>query len=51
MKSIKKLQQLAQNSAARIMDRTPRRDQMTPVLRDLHCQYKIINSTLRKICK
>ena len=34
MKSIKKLQ-LAQNSAARIIDRTPRRAHMTPVLRDL----------------
>ena len=49
MKSIKKLQ-LAQNSAPRIIDRTPRRAHMTPVLRDLHwlliiivkrCHYKI----------
>ena len=35
MKSIRKLQ-LAQNSAAPIIDRTPRRAHMTPVLRDLH---------------
>ena len=50
MKSIKKLQlQLSQNSAARIIDRTPRRAHMTPDLRDLHwlpivkrCQYKIL---------
>ena len=48
MKSIKKLQ-LAQNCAARIIDRTPRRTHMAPVLRDLHwlpivkrCQYKIL---------
>ena len=48
MKSIKKLQ-LAQNSAARIIDITPRRIHMTPVLRDLHwlpivkrCQYIIL---------
>ena len=48
MKSIKKLQ-LAQNCAARIIDRTPWRAHMTPVLRDLHwlpivkrCQYKIL---------
>ena len=47
-KSIKKLQ-LAQNSAARIIDRTPRYSHMTSVLRDLHwlpivkrCQYKIL---------
>ena len=48
MKSIKKLQ-LAQNSAACIIDKTLRRAHMTPVLRDLHwlpivkhCQYKIL---------
>ena len=48
MKAIKKLQ-LAQNCAARIIDRTPRRAHMTLVLRDLHwlpivkrCQYKIL---------
>ena len=41
MKSIKKLQ-LAQNSAARIIDRTPRRAHMTPVLRDLHWLPKIL---------
>ena len=48
MKSIKK-QQLAQNSAARIIDRTPRRAHMIPILRDLHwlpivksCQYTIL---------
>ena len=48
MKSFKKLQ-LAQNSAACIINRTPRRAHMTPFLRDLHwlpivkrCQYKIL---------
>ena len=48
MKSIKKLQ-LAQNCAARVIDRTPRRAHMTPVLRDLHwlpivkrCRYKML---------
>ena len=65
MKSIKKLQ-LAQNSAARIIDGTPRRAHMTPVLRDLHwlpivkrCQYKILvftynvlhQNALRYICE
>ena len=51
MKSIIKLQ-LAQNSAARIIDRTPRRAHMTQVLRDLHwlpivkhCQYHILMFT------
>ena len=51
MKSIKKLQ-LAQNSEARIIDRTPRCAHMTSVLRDLHwlpivtrCQYKILMFT------
>ena len=48
LKSIKKLQ-LAQNSATRIIESTPRRAHMTPVLRDSHwlpivkrCQYKIL---------
>ena len=48
MKSITKLQ-LAQNSAARIIDRTPRQVHKTPVLRNLHwlpivkrCKYKIL---------
>ena len=35
MKSIKKLQ-LAQNSAARIIDKTSRRAHKTPVFRDFH---------------
>ena len=48
LESIKKLQ-LAQIYAARIIESTPRRAHMTPVLRDLHwlsivkrCQYKIL---------
>ena len=48
MKSIKKLQ-IAWNSAARNIDRTPRRAHMTSLIRDLqwlpivkHCQYKIL---------
>ena len=35
MKSIQQLQ-LAQNAAARVVKRTPKREHMTPVLRDLH---------------
>ena len=35
MKSIHRLQ-LAQNAAARVIKRTPKREHMTPVLRDLH---------------
>ena len=35
MKSIHLLQ-LAQNAAARVVKRTPKREHMTPVLRDLH---------------
>ena len=35
MKSIHRLH-LAQNAAARVIKRTPKREHMTPVLRDLH---------------
>ena len=35
MKSIHRLQ-LEQNAAARVVKRTPKREHMTPVLRDLH---------------
>ena len=48
MKSIHRLQ-LAQNAAARVVKRTPKREHMTPVLRDLHwlpmtkrVQFKIL---------
>lgn len=47
LKSLRRLQ-LSQNSAARVISRTPRRDHITPVLRHLHwlpinkrCQFKI----------
>ena len=48
MKSTHRLQ-LTQNSAARVVKRTPKREHMTPVLRDLHwlpiikrVQFKIL---------
>ena len=43
MKSIHRLQ-LAQNAAARVIKRTPKREHMTPVLRDLHCHLRSANT-------
>ena len=54
MKSKHRLQ-LAQNAAARVVKRTPKREHMTPVLRDLHwlpiikrVQFKILLNSCSK---